>query len=183
MNWKRYAEIAARIRVPSGFLVAGVYAVFARPTGRSLAVGAAVALFGILLRGYAAGHLEKNERLAISGPYAYTRNPLYLGSALVALGFAIAGRVWWLGLLFAAYLIAVYWPVVREEEAHLAALFADFPQYAAAVPRFWPVGRARPALYSSASSRFRWTLYSRNQEYNALLGYLLALAALIWKMR
>ncbi len=181
MNWKRYAETAARIRVPSGFLLLGLYAVFALPTPFWFLAGAVVALLGIGLRAYAAGHLEKNERLATSGPYAYTRNPLYLGSALVALGFAIAGRVWWLGLLFAVYLLAVYLPVVREEEAHLANLFPGFSEYAAAVPRFWPAGRA--PLYSSASSSFRWRLYRRNQEYNALLGYLFAVGVLIWKMR
>jgi hypothetical protein len=183
MNWKRYAETAARIRVPSGFGLLAVYVVWARPAAISVALGAAVALLGILLRAYAAGHLEKNQRLATTGPYAYTRNPLYLGSALVALGLAIAARIWWLGLLFAAYLIAVYWPVVREEEARLAELFPEFSRYAAAVPRFWPAGRrGAAAVYSGASSGFRWTLYWKNQEYNALLGYLFGLAVLIWKM-
>jgi protein-S-isoprenylcysteine O-methyltransferase Ste14 len=183
MNWKRYAETAARMRVPSGFGLLAVYVVCARPATVSVAVGAAVALLGILLRACAAGHLEKNQRLATSGPYAYTRNPLYLGSALVALGFAIAARVWWLGLSFAAYLAVVYLPVVWEEEARLAELFPEFSRYAAAVPRFWPAGgRGAAAVYSGASTGFRWALYWKNQEYNASLGYLFGLIVLLWKM-
>ncbi len=184
MTWKkRYAESAARVRVPSGFLLVAVYAVFSRPAPKLLAAGALVALAGILLRACAAGHLDKNRRLTTSGPYAYTRNPLYLGSALVALGFALAGGVWWLGLLLGLFLVALYLPVVTEEEAHLAQLFPDFRNYAQAVPRFWPRrpppqgGREMPA-----SSRFRWPLYWQNQEYNALLGYLFGLALLVWKL-
>ena len=180
MSWKRYAELAARIRVPCGFLLVAVYSFFAQPSPRLLALGAAVALAGIALRAYAAGHLEKNLRLATSGPYAYTRNPLYLGSALVALGFALAGGVWWLGLLLGLFLVALYLPVVSEEEAHLAKLFPEFREYAAAVPRFWPRGPVR--FEGSASGGFRWALYCKNQEYNALLGYLLSIALLLWKL-
>lgn len=181
MTWKRYAEFAARIRVPSGFVLVVVYTLFSRPAPEMAAVGALLALAGILLRAYAAGHLEKNIRLATSGPYAYTRNPLYLGSALVALGFALAGGVWWLGLLLALFLVALYLPVVSEEEAHLAKLFPDFSGYAAAVPRFWPRPPERGSL--PASGRFRWALYWKNQEYNALAGYLLGIALLVWKLR
>lgn len=181
MTWKRYAELAARIRVPCGFLLVLLYALFSRPVPELAPVGAVVALAGIVLRAYAAGHLEKNIRLATSGPYAYTRNPLYLGSALVALGFALGGGVWWLGLLFAWFLVALYLPVVGEEEAHLAKLFPEFSGYAAAVPRFWP----RPPGPGGvpASGRFRWALYWKNQEYNALVGYLLGVALLVWKLR
>jgi protein-S-isoprenylcysteine O-methyltransferase Ste14 len=188
MTWKRYFEWMARIRVPSGFLLAGLYLVLARPSVFSLAFGAALAFLGILLRAFAAGHLEKNCRLSTSGPYAYTRNPLYLGSALAALGFTVAGRVYWMGLLFAAYLVAVYLPVVREEESHLAKLFPEFRDYAAAVPRFLPAGRrlaadgASAPLYSPVPPRFRWSLYWKNREYNAFLGYFLGLLLLIWKV-
>ncbi len=181
MTWKRYAEFAARVRVPSGFLLVVVYAIFCRPLPELVAAGAGVALAGIVLRACAAGHLEKNIRLATSGPYAWTRNPLYLGSALVALGFALAGGVWWLALLFAVFLVALYLPVVGEEEAHLAKLFPEFAAYAAAVPRFWPKPpeRRNPPV----AARFRWTLYRKNQEYNALVGYLLSVALLVWKLR
>lgn len=183
MNWKRYAEWAARLRVPSGFLLLAVYAYFSRPAPFRLAAGALIALAGLALRACAAGHLEKNLRLATSGPYAYTRNPLYLGSALVAAGFTVAGGAWWLGALFAAYLVLVYLPVVAEEEAHLAKLFPEFRAYAAAVPRFWL--RARPYREAGGESShmlFRWSLYRRNQEYNALLGYLFGIGLLIGKL-
>ena len=181
MRWKRYAKFAARIRVPCGFLLVAAYAVFAQPRPTLLALGAAVALAGVALRACAAGHLEKNLRLATSGPYAYARNPLYLGSALVALGFALAGGVWWLGLLLGLFLVALYPLVVSEEEAHLAKLFPEFHEYAAAVPRFWPRAPVGPG--GSASGKFRWVLYWKNQEYNALLGYLFGIAVLLWKLR
>lgn len=179
-KWKRFGEVAARIRVPAGFALLAVYAVFCRPRPAGAAAGLAVAFLGILLRAYAAGHLEKNARLATSGPYAYTRNPLYIGSALVGLGFAIAGGVWWLWPLVALFLVVLYLPVVAEEESHLADLFPEFREYAAAVPRFIGVARSRTG---AASSKYRWALYWRNQEYNALLGYLFGLAILLWKLR
>jgi protein-S-isoprenylcysteine O-methyltransferase Ste14 len=182
MTWKRYAEIAARVRVPTGFVVLALYAVFARPTWPRFWAGALLALAGLALRAYAAGHLAKNRQLAVSGPYAFTRNPLYLGSALAAAGFAIAGGSWWLGLLWAAYFFLLFLPVVAEEEAHLAKLFPEFRQYAAAVPRFAP--RLRPARFAGhPGSRFCWSLYWRNQEYNALLGYVAGIALLVWKLR
>lgn len=183
MTFKRYAEFAARARVPAGFLVLALYAVFSAPAPGTFMAGVLTALAGIALRAWAAGHLAKNERLAVSGPYAYTRNPLYLGSALVAAGFAVAGGSWWLALLLAVYFIAFFLPVVIEEESHLSKLFPEFQGYAAAVPRFGP--RLLPARVAAREegARFRWALYLRNQEYNALLGYLFGVALLIWKLR
>lgn len=176
---KRLRELAARIRVPLGFLVLTFYAVFSRPSAARLAIGATIAFAGLGLRAAAAGHLAKNQRLATSGPYAYTRNPLYVGTALAGLGFAIAGGVWWLALLLAVYLLATFLPVVTEEEGHLATLFPEFHAYAQIVPRFLPVrGRVFPS-----SERFRWPLYWRNQEYNALLAYLFGIGLLLWKLR
>jgi len=179
MTWKRYAELVARARVSCGFLLLAVYAIFARPAPGRFVAGALIALAGIVLRACAAGHLEKNIRLATTGPYAYTRHPIYLGSALVALGFALAGGVWWLALALAAFLAAFYLPVAAEEEAHLVTLFPEFREYAATVPRFIP--RMRRAS-RAARGCFRWRLYWQNQEYNALLGYLFGLALLVWKL-
>jgi protein-S-isoprenylcysteine O-methyltransferase Ste14 len=176
---KRYYEVAARVRVPLGFLILTLYAALARPSWTRLAMGAAIAFAGLVLRAAAAGHLAKNQRLATSGPYAYTRNPLYLGSALAGLGFAVAGGSWPLAALLALYLIAIFLPVVTEEESHLAKLFPEFRAYAQIVPRFWPMpGRVFPS-----SERFRWALYWRNQEYNALLAYLFGIGLLVWKLR
>ena len=175
---KRYKEVAARSRVPLGFLLLLVYAVFARPTWGRIVAGALVALAGIALRAWATGHLDKNRDLCTSGPYAHTRNPLYLGTALAAAGFAIAGGVWWIALLFALVLGFVYWPVVIEEESHLRNLFPTFADYAARVPRFWP------SLWPAAQSpvRFRMALYRQNQEYNAAAGYWAGIGLLLWKM-
>jgi protein-S-isoprenylcysteine O-methyltransferase Ste14 len=179
MTRKQCFELAARTRVPLGFVLLAVYAVFAQPSVTRLAAGATIALAGIALRACAAGHLAKNQQLATSGPYACTRNPLYLGSAIAGAGFALAGGSWWLALLLALYLAGFFLPVVFEEEGHLRNLFPEFTNYAERVPRFWPV-RGR-ALRSSGC--FHWSLYWRNQEYNALLAYLFGIALLIWKLR
>jgi protein-S-isoprenylcysteine O-methyltransferase Ste14 len=181
MTSKRYKEWAARTRVPLGFLMLAVYAVAARPTVWLLAAGGGVAWLGLLLRAWACGHLDKNRALATGGPYAYVRNPLYLGTAIVAAGFAIAGGVWWIAGLFAAFLLLVYLPVVQEEEAHLAALFPEYQGYAARVPRYWPSWR-KPRDVQRGEQRYRMRLYWQNQEYNALVGYLFGLALLFWKL-
>jgi protein-S-isoprenylcysteine O-methyltransferase Ste14 len=182
MTAKRYAELAARARVPSGFLIAALYVWFARPRPLPFAAGVAVALSGLAVRAWAAGHLQKNQQLATAGPYAWSRNPLYIGTALVALGFAIAGATWWLGALFAVYLIAIYLPVVMEEEAHLRKLFPEYAEYARSVPRIVP--RLGPwHKPATARTRFQWATWRRNEEYNALLGFAVGVAVLLWKLR
>ena len=178
MTAKRYAEIAARLRVPLGFGMILLYALFSRPAPRPAAAGAGLAFLGLLLRAMATGYLNKNRELSTGGPYAHTRNPLYLGTALVAAGFALAGCQWWIAGLLALFFAVVYLPVVGEEEAHLAQLFPDFRDYAARVPRFWPALRPR----WKSPDRFRWALYRQNQEYNAAVGYLFGLALLAWKL-
>ncbi len=179
MTAKRYKEIAARARVPLGFAILVLYVVAAQPSPERLTAGAMIAFTGMILRASAAGCLDKNRDLSISGPYAYTRNPLYVGTAVVGAGFAVAGGVWWLAVLFAAFLGLVYLPVVAEEESHLANLFPAYREYAAKVPRFWPALRPR---VTSTGQGFRWALYRQNQEYNALAGYLFVLALLIGKL-
>lgn len=178
MTGKQYAELAARTRVPLGFALLLLYAVVATPSLARFAAGGAIALLGLVLRAWATGHLDKNRALAVSGPYAYTRNPLYLGTTLVAAGFAVAGGNWWLAVCFAVFLAMWYLPVVGEEESHLANLFPEFRDYAARVPRFWPSLRSK----APSPQRFRWSRYLQNQEYNALVGYLFGLAVLGWKL-
>jgi len=172
---KRYADLAARLRVPAGFVLAGLFVWFSNPTPASLAWGTPVSFAGLLLRAWAAGHLAKNERLAMTGPYGHLRNPLYAGTLLVAAGLAIAAREVWLAAAFGLFFVLLYLPVIQEEEKHLRKLFPDFERYAAEVPLLVP--RLRPA----ARGRFQWSLYRRNEEYNALLGYLAGLAVLVWK--
>lgn len=173
---KPYADFVARLRVPAGFLLVAAFAWFAAPTPASLAAGLPVAILGLWLRGWAAGHLAKNERLATSGPYAYLRNPLYLGTLIVAAGLAIAAERPLLAALFAAVFGLIYLPVIELEEQHLRELFPEYKDYAARVPLLWP----RPG-HAGARDRFRWRLYRKNEEYQALLGFLAGVLLLAWK--
>jgi protein-S-isoprenylcysteine O-methyltransferase Ste14 len=163
-----YGAWAARWRVPLGFALSLAYLVLARPTPGLLAIGGAVALMGILLRAWAAGYLEKGSKLATSGPYAFTRNPLYLGSAMIGSGFAVAGRSLVMAAAFVVLLLLVYRPVIRREERFLSQKFgAAYANYAALVPLFLP--RLRPLIPSG--ERFRWERYRKNREYEAALGW------------
>src|SRR4249920_381628 len=116
MGW---GKIARRIRVPLGFVFAVLYFWLARPTWRFLALGAILIVPGLLIRALASGYVRKNEALATSGPYAYTRNPLYLGSLLIGIGFAVAARSWWVGAVLVGMFVAIYLPVIRGEERFL----------------------------------------------------------------
>jgi protein-S-isoprenylcysteine O-methyltransferase Ste14 len=175
---KPYADFVARLRVPSGFLLVAAFAWFAHPSARSLAFGVPLSAAGLLLRAWAAGHLAKNQQLTVGGPYAYVRNPLYLGTLAVAAGLAIAGRGVGLAILFALVFLFIYLPVIRLEEQHLRELFPEFEQYARTVPALVPFRRG-----AASSSRFSWALYRKNQEYQALLGFLAGLAWMIWRCR
>ena len=175
--FKRYADLVARLRVPSGFALAVTFASLSDPTPASIAAGLPLGIAGLLVRAWATGHLEKNIRLAQSGPYAYVRNPLYLGTALVAAGLVIASRRWALAALFTAVFVLVYLPVIELEEQHLRSLFPEFTAYARAVPSLYPRWG-----FASPEQSFRWDLYWRNREYQALLGFLAAVAFLIGKI-
>ena len=176
---KPYADAVARLRVPSGFLIVAVFAWFSHPTASSLEFGLPVSLLGLALRAWAAGCLAKNRQLATGGPYAYTRNPLYLGTLLVAAGLAIASRSLGLGALFAAVFVLVYLPVIQNESEYLHVLFPDYPAYAAAVPLLLP--RLTPHR-SKNPNPFRFALYLKNQEYNAGAGFAAGLLFLLWKL-
>jgi protein-S-isoprenylcysteine O-methyltransferase Ste14 len=180
---KPYADAVARLRVPSGFLIVLVFAVFSRPTAPSLELGLPVSVAGLALRAWAAGCLAKDQRLATGGPYAHTRNPLYLGTLLVAAGLVIAARSLWLGALFAAVFVFVYLPVIQLEEQHLRRLFPDYGTFADRVPALWPRWRAVP---DAGAQRFRWSLYVKNREYQAAMGFAAGagflLGRLLWKL-
>lgn len=177
---KRYADVVARLRVPSGFLIVLVFAWLSHPTVPSLGAGLPFAMVGLGLRAWAAGCLAKNQQLARSGPYAHMRNPLYVGTLLVALGLVIASRNLWLGLLFAVVFVFVYLPVIQLEEQHLRALFPDYADYAAEVPALAP--RLTPAPQKN-SQPFRVSLYLRNREYQAGAGFAAGMLFLLWKLR
>ncbi len=180
-EWSRldWAKIARRIRVPLGFAFAVLYFWLARPTWRVLALGAVLIVPGLLIRALASGHVRKNEALAVSGPYAYTRNPLYLGSLLIGVGFAVAARSWWVGVAIIVMFFAIYLPVIRGEEAFLGAKFPEFEEYTRRVPRVLPrIVRNR----SDYEGGFAFDLYLKHREYNALLGAAAMVAALVARM-
>src|SRR6266852_758061 len=162
-----------RWRVPLGFVCAAIFFLLSRPRPLTLAIGGAVALPGLALRAWATGHLRKNNALAVTGPYAYTRNPLYLGSFVIGLGFTIAAGRLVLGLVFATLFLGIYVPVMRVESATLAELFGEaYRRYAEAAPLFFP--RLRPYHDRTANeARFDRKLYQRYREYRAALGLII----------
>lgn len=174
-----YAAWAARWRVPMGFLFGLAYLWFSRPTPKLLLAGGALAAVGVAVRAFAAGHLVKNQSLAMNGPYAYTRNPLYLGSSLMGAGFALAGGNWILAAAFVVLFAAIYGPVIRREEEYLRHEFGEvYDQYAQRVPLFLPRFRR-----DAGSGKFQWKQYRKNHEYEALLGYLAVMIFLAVKIR
>jgi protein-S-isoprenylcysteine O-methyltransferase Ste14 len=180
-----WSRIARRIRVPLGFVLALLYFWLARPTWRFLALGSILIVPGLLIRALASGHVRKNEALATSGPYAYTRNPLYLGSLLIGIGFAVAARSWWVGLALVVMFFSIYLPVIRDEESFLRQKFPEFEDYAQRVPRMVPRMFPRIAPQSGTPDTpagFSLDLYLKHREYNALLGTVLLTCALIMKM-
>ena len=160
------------MRVPLGFLFGAVFLVFARPEFSTLIVGGIIAFVGVSIRAWASGHIRKNQNLAVSGPYAFTRNPLYLGSFVLGVGFTIASGVWWLALLFVALFLGIYLPVMRVEADDLTEMFGeDYKEYARRVPLFFP----RPtADKKSDAVKFDFNLYMRYREYRAALGLIFA---------
>jgi protein-S-isoprenylcysteine O-methyltransferase Ste14 len=177
---KTYADTVARLRVPSGFLIVAVFAWISHPTWQSMAMGLPAGLLGLALRAWAAGCLAKNQQLATRGPYAHTRNPLYIGTLLVAAGLSMASRSLFLALLFTAVFLLIYLPVIQNEEQHLRKIFPDYAGYAERVPALWP--RLSPAAKES-SNRFRASQYLKNEEYKAGLGFTAGMLFLLWKMR
>jgi protein-S-isoprenylcysteine O-methyltransferase Ste14 len=175
---KAYADVVARLRVPAGFLLLAAFAWFSRPGAASLVWGIPVSMLGLALRAWAAGHLAKNQRLAQSGPYAATRNPLYLGTLITALGLAAAGNSVALAAIFVAVFLLVYLPAIELEEQHLTAILPGYREFAARVPLLlprWPSGWGPDS--------FSFALYRKNQEYQALIGWLAGIGWLLIRWR
>jgi protein-S-isoprenylcysteine O-methyltransferase Ste14 len=178
-----FAERVKHLRVPLGFLMAALYLAFARPTPVTLMIGVPIAVVGLMVRAWAAGHIMKNNRLATTGPYAHTRNPLYFGSFLIAAGFAIAAH-WSLLLLVIAFFVAVYGPTMERERVNVSGRFPEaYAEWERNVPAFVP----RPIPWRSEEPSdhegFSFALYKRHGEWRAALGFLAALAWLIARMR
>src|SRR5689334_897132 len=174
-----------RWRVRLGYPLAIAVVYFSRPMPLSILLGAIVGVGGLLIRAYAAGYLHKQEVLTVTGPYAYTRNPLYLGSAVLAVGAAIATRSWVSAFILLVYFAIFYSMVMRREEKELRLQHgAAFEEYARAVPLFLP--HLRPAKVAGiTTSSFSFAQYKKNHEWQAALGFLLLIGALllIWYFR
>jgi len=176
-NWS-WSRVARRVRVPLGFAFAAFYLWRARPTWLSLIAGVAVAALGLGIRAVASGHVDKNAELAMSGPYAYVRNPLYLGSIVMAVGFAIAARDMAVAVLIVVLFALIYVPVMRSEENFLRGRFPGYATYANRVPRLLP----RTLRIGGMTQGFSRALYLKHREYNAIFGAAAILAALVVKM-
>ena len=173
---KPYADFVQRFRVPGGFLLLAAFVLLSHPTWDAMLKGLPLILAGIALRVWAAGHLEKNQTLTISGPYAYTRNPLYLGSLIVTAGFVAGARSWMLAAIFTAAFILIYLPVIQQEGDHLSNIFPGYREYAARVPLLFP--KPGPA----GERPFRWEVFRRNKEHKAILGMAFGMAVLAAKI-
>jgi protein-S-isoprenylcysteine O-methyltransferase Ste14 len=174
-----YSEVAKAFRLPLGFLLGILYLIFARPSVLGLAVGGAIALAGVLVRAWASGHIDKNERLATSGPYAYTRNPLYFGSFLIAAGFAIAAH-WSLLLLVIGFFALVYAPTMERERANISTRFPEaYGEYSRNVPPFVPRPTPWRPMGAVSPDRFSFDLYMKHGEWKAGLTYMLAMGWLL----
>ncbi len=172
-SWKRLAQ---KTRVPAGTLLGILFFLLMHPSTRSLWMGGVIALCGAILRLWAAGHIEKGRVLTQGGPYAFTRNPLYLGSFLMALGIILAGQSYWMLLAFGVFFIVFYYPVMRAEEQELLQGYGErFIEYAQRVPLFFPSFRKTEL----SSSSFLWSRVIRNREHRTIAGLIVVQAVLV----
>ena len=176
-----YSEIAKRVRLPLGFVFGIAYLIWARPTPLTLAVGGVIAFVGVVIRGWAAGHIVKNKVLAVTGPYAHTRNPLYFGSFLIGAGFAVAAH-WGLLLVVIAFWALVYAPTMERERVNVRERFPEaYDRYSANVPAFVP--RVTPWRHEeSDEGGFSADLYMRHGEWKAAITYVLVIGWLAFRM-
>ena len=184
LDWiARWQRVARRIRVPLGFVTAGLYLFELwrhAPQPVAVAWSLALVLPGLWLRGYAAGYVKKNRELTQTGPYAHTRNPLYLGSMLMAAGFAVALLSWPMALVLGVGFAVIYVPVIASEERFLQATFPDFEAYCQRVPRLIPrLTAARPIEAGASAGAFSMALYLKHREYNAGIGAALLYLSLL----
>src|SRR6201987_1278139 len=161
-----------------GFVFALFFLLTAHPSVHSVLWSLLGTVPGLALRAYASGYVTKNMELTTTGPYAYTRNPLYLGSMLIAAGFALALLSWPVALVLTIGFLAVYAPVIASEERFLRATFPGFEDYCRRVPRIFP--RLEPARAADDGGHFSWALYLKHREYNALLGVVLLYVSLVF---
>ena len=167
-----------RIRVPLGFIFGAAFLYFSAPTWTLIGIGCSIGFSGLLIRAWSAGHIRKNKELTTTGPYAWTRNPLYLGSFIMGAGLMVASGVWWLGLAFAVLYLGIYLPVMRIEARELTQLFGkQYERYAEEVPLFIPGLRRK----NEGASQFDPALYMKYREYQAAIGFAAVVGVLVLK--
>jgi protein-S-isoprenylcysteine O-methyltransferase Ste14 len=174
-SWKQFAQ---KTRVPAGTALGVLFLVLMHPSVRSLCIGAAITLPGWLLRLWAAGHIDKGKVLTQGGPYAMTRNPLYLGSFLMALGIILGGQGYWMLPLFCIFFATFYFSVMKAEAEHLLGMYGqEFVEYSKRVPAFFPAFQKA----GTGASTFLWSRVVQNREHRNVVGLLVAEAILILK--
>jgi protein-S-isoprenylcysteine O-methyltransferase Ste14 len=180
MAENRLLKILSRWRVRVGTMSLVPILVLAKPTPKWAAIGFAVCLLGITWRAWAAGHLRKEKELAISGPYQYTRNPLYLGNLLIGAGVVLGARSWWVLAIFVLYFLIFYPAVIQREKARMNELFREkYEAYGKFVPLFFPRLKFHPRPDDTV---FSWARYKTNKEYRALTAASLFWAVMLAKM-
>ncbi len=176
---RSWGKIAQKMRVPGGTVLGVVFLLLMHPSTRSMWIGGIVALAGASLRVWASGHIDKGRRLAREGPYALTRNPLYLGSFLMALGILLGGQGYWLLIPFFAFYLGMYIPVMKAEEDELLQGYGEaFVEYSRQVPLFFPTF----SRFGHGASNFLWSRVIRNREHRTVAGLLAAEAFLVLRL-
>lgn len=171
MSKTTWTEVAYKWRVRIGFLGILLAIILSKPTYDSIYYGAVLLFFGILIRIWSCGHIKKEKELTISGPYRYTRNPLYFGNLILGSGIVISTRSRWIFAYFIVYFLLFYPIIINKEKNKMKELFPkEYEEFSKKVPLFIP--RLKATLKSS-STRFSWVLYIKNKEYRALIGAIL----------
>jgi protein-S-isoprenylcysteine O-methyltransferase Ste14 len=174
-----WGKTAQKIRVPAGTLLGAIFLLFMHPSIPSLWIGGIIAFSGAFLRLWAAGHIEKGISLTRGGPYSLTRNPLYLGSFIMAIGVFIGGQAYWLLPFFGLFFLGLYYPVMRAEEQELLRGHGEkFLEYIRSVPMFFPGFPGSP----DGTSTFSWSRAIKNREHRTLAGLVLIEAFLIARL-
>ena len=164
------AQRLARWRVTLGFVFAAAVFWLAQPNPMTLLVGGSIALVGEMLRLWAAGHVEKSREVTRSGPYRFTRHPLYLGSTIIGVGIAVASGSVIASVLILTYLVTTITAAIRAEEAHLREKFGgEYDAYAARV--------APPMVRSFSLQRALG-----NREHHTIAGLVAAFVLLALKV-
>ena len=173
-------EWLSRLRVRAGLFAAVAVLILARPIWSSVVIGIIISLAGVAIRAWASGHLRKEKALAVSGPYRFSRNPLYLGNFVMGVGIVVGAHSWWVLGLFVVYFAVFYPLIIRRERERMKELFPEqYEEYRRRVPSFFPslLRRRFPSR-----GKFSWALYRQNKEFRALAGMLAFWVALAAKI-